>query len=59
MGIFCLLPPASSKVFTSHTQPEDSYVTAAGEVSYLTNTLSKKILREAANTPVSSDEWKS
>lgn len=56
MGIFSLLPSVSSRAFTSHSQPEGSCVTETGEVSYLTNTLSRKVLRDAANTPVSSDE---
>lgn len=59
MCIFSLLPSVSSKAFPSHTQPEGSCVIEAGEISYLTNTLSRKLLREEANTPVSSNEGES
>lgn len=61
MCIFSLLPSVSSKACASHTQPEGSCVPEAQEISYLTDsqTLSRKVLREAANTPASSDEGES
>lgn len=45
--------------FASHTQPEGSCVPEAGEISYLTDTLSRKVLREAANTPATCDKGES